>query len=163
MPWEQIIGAASGTTIVLIVGLWLFKIYIESSLNRSEETFRRLFEQQVSIDTDLREKRLAVYKDLWQKMGILSKWPKNEDLTYGTLQQLCREFRDWYFNEGGIFLSSSARKAYGDLQDRLVKVFVKNAADKVEPADYEDIRLQCSVLRSEITNDLLSRKSATAF
>ncbi len=59
MPWEQIIGAASGTTIVLIVGLWLFKTYIESSLKRSEETFRQQLEHMVGIDTDLREKRQA--------------------------------------------------------------------------------------------------------
>ena len=163
MPWEQIIGAASGTTIGLIVGLWLFKTYIESSLRRSEDTFRQLLEQQASIDTDLREKRLTVYKVLWQKMGMLSKWPKNEELTYGDLQQLCREFRDWYFNEGGIFLSSSARKIYGELQERLVNVFEKNAKDKVEITDYEEIRKQFSNLRSEITTDLLSRKPAASF
>ena len=163
MDWEQIIGAASGTTIVLSVGLWLFKSYIESSLKKSEETFRQQLVQVVDIDTDLREKRLAVYKELWRKMGILSRWPKNEGLTYGALQQLCNEFKDWYFNEGGIFLSADARTAYGKLQDRLVQVFEKNAEDKVESTDYEDIRQQCADLRSEITRDLLSRKRASSF
>lgn len=113
----------------------------------------------VRIDENLREKRLAVYKTLWEKTKILPKWPKNPDVTYENLHKFSGELRDWYFDEGGIYLTAESRKAYEVVQDKLSEV-VGDHQDItiISEGDYESIRVSCSSLRTELTRDLQSRK-----
>jgi hypothetical protein len=34
------------------------------------------------IDTDLRQRRIEVYKELWESTALLPKWAKDESVTY---------------------------------------------------------------------------------
>lgn len=70
--------------------------------------------------------------------------------------------RDWYFNEGGIYLSVKSRKSYGDAQDAIQTVLGEHKNEKAPLSDphYEKARKGFSQLRTQLTNDLLSRRSA---
>ena len=157
----------------------------ESSLKRTEEEHRyallRIEEEQKSllrrqeelqksasaftseIDIDLRTKRIGVYSLLWEKTGLLPMWPRNTGLEYEHLDKLTREFRDWYFAQGGMYLSETARDAYFEVQKNMTSILESNPKGHVSDEHYTGIRQRCSALRTELTNDILTRREAPAF
>jgi hypothetical protein len=149
MPWEAILGGATGgVAVALVIAVILLKSLaeklvegaekrFESALKRAEEAHGSLLAAAAMIDTDLRTRRIEVYADLWQKTGLLPQWPRNHELTYQELQHLTSDLRAWYFERGGIYLSTSARKAYGDLQESLESALRDKKAGKVSDLDYE--------------------------
>ncbi len=110
------------------------------------------------IDQSLREIRISVYKDLWRRTGLLPQWPKSPDVTYAKLADFSRDLRHWYFNEGGIYLSTEARTAYGKVQETVTTVLQDAGEGKLTDEQYDRIRETCSLLRTELTRDLLSRR-----
>jgi hypothetical protein len=115
------------------------------------------------IDESLRTDRIAVYKLLWKKTELLPLWPRTKGVTYEKLEKFSAELRDWYFSDGGLFFSTQARQAYEGLQTQLRDVVQQNAGkggEEISPEHYETIRSRCSSLRTELTNDLQSRKRA---
>ena len=132
----------------------------ESALKRAEELHRVLLASATTIDSDLRAHRIEVYCDLWKKTGLLPQWPRNQQLTYSQLQQFTTDLRDWYFERGGMYLSRSAREAYGKVQEALGSVLAESKHGTVSDSDYDAVRTQCSYLRNELTDDLLSRREA---
>lgn len=175
MPWEQLLNGASGVAAIAIVVGVMFAIAI---LNKSADAFGRrldaevqhlvdsrrialegqnkyleltrrlLLERTESVDADLRKNRETVYRSLWKKTAALPQWPRNDGLTYGDLVKMSGQFRDWYFNEGGLYLSKSARDAYGQAQGAITAVTDgRDSATRVNDADYEAIRIHCSNLR----------------
>ena len=172
MPWDKILVGVSGATAVVAVLVVLFlKAAVEksveaagkrfeSALKRAEEFHRSTLAFAAAVDTDLRQRRIPVYAELWEKTGILPKWPRDPQLTYERLRNLTAEFRDWYFKEGGMYLSQGAREGYGNLQDSLSEVLKPEMVGVVSDKDYEAVREKCSALRTELTKDLLSRREA---
>jgi hypothetical protein len=172
MPWEALLGGATGLVAIAIVIAVVFlksateklvdgaEKRFESALRRSEELHRSLLTTATTIDTDLRTHRIEVYAELWKMTGSLPNWPRNLELTYQDLQSLTNELRTWYFERGGMYLSAGARKGYGDVQESLASVLKDKKDGKVSDSDYDAIRAQCSALRSELTRDLLSRREA---
>jgi len=112
------------------------------------------------IDESLRSDRIREYKVLWKKTGLLPKWPRSVNVTYEKLTDLTNELQDWYFDKGGMFLSVQARKAYGDLQEEINRVVTVKSTGQVSKEHYEQVMTRCSALRTELTNDLLSRRRA---
>lgn len=110
------------------------------------------------IDQNLRDSRTNVYKDLWRRTGLLPQWPKSQDVTYAKLTDFSRDLRHWYFNDGGIYLSTEARETYGKVQETVSTVLQDANQGKVTDEHYEQIREVCSQLRTELTHDLLSRR-----
>jgi hypothetical protein len=112
------------------------------------------------VDESLRESRIPVYQVLWIKTSLLPKWPRSKDVTYEMLAQFSVDLRDWYFNQGGMLMSKRARSVYGDLQETIAKVLEKDGRGQMCNTHYDEVRDVCSKLRTELTNDLLSRRSA---
>lgn len=172
MPWEAILGGATGGVAVAIVVAVLFLKSVtekmveaaqkrfESALKRAEELHKSTLAMATTVDTDLRGRRITVYSELWKKTGALPQWPPNRDLTYRDLSDLTAELRKWYFESGGMYLSTTAREAYGAVQESLTTVLGRNEDGKVSDSDYDAIRGKCSALRTELTRDLLSRREA---
>jgi hypothetical protein len=115
-----------------------------------------------NIDESLRSDRVSAYKLLWKKTSLLPLWPRATDVTYERLSDFRRDLRDWYFNDGGWLFSTEARQAYEALQNLLGEVITaEDTADgQIKPQQYDAIRSKCSALRTELTNDLQSRKRA---
>jgi hypothetical protein len=172
MPWEAILGGATGgVAFAVVIAVFFFKSVtekliegaekrFESALRRSESLHQSLLSTATTIDTDLRTHRIEVYAELWKRTGSLPKWPRNLDLDYQELQHLTSDLRKWYFERGGMYLSTTARKAYGDVQEAFASVLKEKKGGTVSEDDYDVIRDQCSALRNELTRDLLSRREA---
>jgi len=169
---ESILGGATGgAAVAILAAVFFFKALVEKVVEgagrRFESKLRQMETVQKSIlatasivDTDLRNRRIQVYTELWRMTGVLPQWPHNAELTYENLSALTGELRKWYFDQGGMYLSDPARTAYGCVQESLDAVLSQRKGEKVSADDYEKIRQQCSKLRSELTNDLLSRREA---
>jgi hypothetical protein len=176
MPWDIILaslGSSSLTAIIIVVlGLTLAQKFMEqrltnatrhfeSSLIKAEEAYRKAVDLNAQIDIHLREQRVKVYAIIWQETGILPRWPRATDVKYADILEFSQNLRSWYFNEqGGMWLSTTARKAYGNLQEANTRILAKRAEGVIEREDYDTILAKCSTLRTELTNDLVSRRAA---
>jgi hypothetical protein len=172
MPWQAILSGATGGVAVAIVLAVLFVTSLtqkivdaaqkrfESALKRAEELHKSTLAMASTVDTDLRGRRITAYTELWKKTGTLPQWPRNRELTYQDLRALTDELRKWYFETGGMYLSTTAQKAYAETQESLTSVLAKDQDGKVSDPDYDSIRGKCSALRAELTGDLLSRREA---
>jgi hypothetical protein len=111
------------------------------------------------LDTETRKERWTVYKALWSSMQAVPKWPRNRELTNGKLLDFSGACRDWYFSTGGFYLSRSAQRAYGRMQQAITDVTqAKDNAAPVDDPEYDRVQEACSALRTQLTRDLLSRQ-----
>ncbi|MEJ8849768.1 hypothetical protein [Variovorax rhizosphaerae] len=173
MSWNELFLALGGVAGVA-AGLTLFaKLVAEKSadaalrrfehtLKLAEENHRVALTLASTVDTELRTQRRAAYILLWSLTGKLPQWPRNDELQYSDLRKLSGDLRDWYFQTGGIYLSESARKVYGTAQERIHAVLAEGRTGPVGKAHYETLRKACSALRTELTEDLLSRRESPA-
>ena|SRR6266566_369205 len=121
-------------------------------------------DSRLKLDEETRKERWEVYKKLWTLTKCVPKWPREENLTYGTLLEFSSTCRDWYFTEGGYHLSRPARKAYGRMQDTLGALLKKKAAGAaVEERDYDRVQQAGSALRTQLTLDLHSRQRGALY
>lgn len=119
-------------------------------------------ELEYKYDTDLRDKRIPQYLALWKLLEDLAKYARPKQLTFDDLYKLTASLRQWYFEQGGLFLSEKSRDTYFALQDAIKEVLdVKGQSGEatVDEATYEDLRKSGSDLRTELTRDVGTRKS----
>ena len=139
------------------------------------------------IDAGLRARRETEYDRLLVLMSAVPAWPPQEGLTYRRLAALERELRAWYFGGGGLIMSRSTRDAFNRLQrgleerriaagERLADARLAEhrlSGGALQPIaavgphvrgvpahardDYDDVQQLCSLVRTEMTEDLLSR------
>lgn len=112
------------------------------------------------IDTDLREKRHDVYRELWTMTKIVPKYPAPNRLEFAALSDFSYTLRDWYFETGGIYMSEAARDRYFEVQEVIQSVQSEKRSPVLEPAQYDRVREACSKLRTELARDLQSRRPA---
>ena len=124
---------------------------------------QNMLSSRTRLDESIRDTRLKVYAVLWQKTGLLPKWPRSKNVTYEKLMALSEEMRNWYFEQGGIYLSSRSRKAYGNAQDAMWAILDKHPTGAITDTEYDAIREKLSAMRTELTEDLLSRRAAPRF
>ena len=86
-------------------------------------------ELQIGYYADLLKQRMEYYLVLWREMRPLPKYPRLEPLSYEKLEQLAGKLRDWYFDGGGMFVSSKARERYFDLMDGLRVLLQKHRSE----------------------------------
>lgn len=116
------------------------------------------------IDENLLQKRDESYKELWNLTGLIPMWPRSINMTYEKLRDLSQGLKNWYFNQGGLYLSEESRSAYGALQKELTRVvggktnpeLTKRLTDK----DYSAVQTKGRDLRKQLTKDLFSRSRA---
>jgi hypothetical protein len=111
------------------------------------------------IDEELRAKRLVAYPALWEATRIASRWPRRT-VGRSELDQLHRTLRDWYYTDGGMFLSETARARYGDLQELIAAAVAHSGApgSQLTWTRYDDLMEACSAMRTAITEDLDTRR-----
>src|SRR4051794_9641766 len=73
---------------------------------------------QAEYDRDLRTRRLKKYLELWPKFAPLAT-TKLEELQTTGVEAFSQELREWYFAEGGVYLSSAAMDVYNLLQTEI--------------------------------------------
>jgi hypothetical protein len=113
----------------------------------------------VGVDETLRRQRLELYPPLWSATAAVPRWPRVE-ITRTALEDLHRTLRSWYFNQGGLFLSDSARARYGDVQELIAALLAPGGdpADVLGSRRYEDLMETISALRTALAADLDTRR-----
>jgi hypothetical protein len=177
MDWQSLL-AGSGIVGALVASLFAaVTSWYNQRLTHELETLQARQEARAAIDVNLRELRLAVYKELWELTGVVPRWPRAaqplaDDVTYEDLRRFSDNLRIWYYTKGGWLLSTEAGEAYTPVQEAICNeddgVLWAEAADgtrairtgPVTAADYDRVHDRCSELRSELTEDLHSRLAA---
>ena len=131
-----------------------------------------ILERRREIAKELIEIRRTAYAQLWRSTGELPRWPRDRGYTYASLATLSAVFRTWYFETGGMYLSRDARERYGAMQQAISDVLEARTGaapgstptdEPLSDFDYDLVLARCSALRSELTDDLLSRRGAGLF
>lgn len=123
------------------------------------ETKRKLV---FDYDADLRKRRIETYSDLWSRLEPLAKYAARSRFSKKDVEQLAESLRAWYFEKGGLFLSTGARGAYFALQDvltRLIEGMGWESPDQenLTPAAREYLRTYGSRLRTSLILDVGTR------
>lgn len=166
VPWQFLGSLSAASAIAVLLAVYVGRKLIdsvenrvnkpfESSLAQAEKLYASRVEVGAQIDQDLRNKREAPYRELWRLTGVLPRWPRAEGITYAKLVKRSAELQEWFFNGGGLYLSTEARKSYGNVQDALNRRLAEDTV--ITNGDYDDIVELFSLLRTELTQDLLSR------
>ncbi len=116
-----------------------------------------------AIDVSLRQQREPAYRELWTQTRLFQPWPPTP-ASYADVGTFRDELTAWYFRGGGLYLSTASQSAYGHLQAAISDVIEAPGTDQqtaeVLDPQWASILGRCSALRTELTNDLLSRRSA---
>jgi hypothetical protein len=117
-------------------------------------------ELEYKYDTDLRDKRIPQYLELWKLLEDLAKYARPKRLTFDDLSTLTASLRQWYFEKGGLFLFDKSRDVYFALQDEIKAALDKSNAPQsdVDEPTYEKLREAGSALRTALTQDVGTRK-----
>ena len=114
-------------------------------------------------DTDLRDKRITQYLELWKLLEDLAKYARPKELTFADLEKLTVSLREWYFQKGGLFLSDNSRDSYFDLQEAIKNVLASHTEGKeqtVPETIFEELRQTGSLLRTVLVRDVGARQEA---
>lgn len=189
LPWNVIVSSTGTSAAITVLIVYIARRMFDQRIERADAAWRRAAELSTGIDVGLRTARETVYAELWCLTGKFPKWPRARDITYADLLGHSKTMQRWYFESGGIYLSSEARKAYGRVQVAIASVlsdkvemalhkdesgednysskgldaidrFVKDGNSVIEDSEYTKVMRRSSSLRTELTNDLLSRRSA---
>jgi hypothetical protein len=137
----------------------------DAMLRQAEVSYKSALDIASAVDSDLRTKRELAYATVWKKTRILPNWPWDQTVTYDQIQTFSTELRDWYYDGGGMYFSSETMTAYRALQDTIWNILEpKVKKDGSLPQEsiidhYGEIREKCSLLRTRMTEDLVSRRS----
>jgi hypothetical protein len=119
-------------------------------------------ELRADYDKHLHQKRLDLYAKLWPKTRPLARFAPRVVLTHRRLLETSDEMRDWYFGEGGIYLSRRSRKPYfrlkKKLQDAIEDERVKANPDaEIDPEMTAKILKAATRLRTSLADDIGAR------
>jgi hypothetical protein len=166
IPWQFFGSLSAASAIAVLLAVYIGRKVIdsvenrvnkpfESSLTRAEKLYASRVDVGAQVDLDLRNKREAPYLQLWRLTRILPRWPRAEGVTYARLVERSTELQGWFFDGGGLYLSTEARAAYGKVQDALNRRTEESGV--ISDDEYDEIVDLFSSLRRELTQDLLSR------
>ncbi|MGH3020821.1 MAG: hypothetical protein ACRDNR_11795 [Gaiellaceae bacterium] len=110
-------------------------------------------------DISLRKDRTGVYRDLWKRLEMLAFYAAPR-VTYDDADKLTRSLREWYFQQGGLFLSERTREPYFDVQRALEGILRQERGSddaQVDEASIGLLRELASRLRTSMTEDVETR------
>ncbi len=112
------------------------------------------------IHEKIHDCRARLYPAAWKISGALPRRPLSA-LQFDKLEQIASDLEAWYYEEGGIYLSGGARRAYSASQDTLHTVINSREDESTLSSEqYAEVRGACSAFRTWLTKDLLSRSRA---
>jgi hypothetical protein len=118
----------------------------------------------VQYDKGLRDKRLELYKQLWPKTEPLGRYGPSHSYTYKVVQAVSLDMQDWYFREGGLFLSKKSRKPYLELKDQIQTIvenpkLANNPDQPIPPEAQRAIVEAARRLRASLADDIHTRNA----
>ena len=77
----------------------------------------------VQIRSDLRNKRIDVYSQLFIEMQELAIFSNRENINHDQLEKIQFQFTNWYYTKkGGLLMSKYSQRAYIDFQTKLKSI-----------------------------------------
>jgi len=144
---------------VLIGG---FAGFVSAIVTYFSTLWKTRLELTVEYDKELQKSRLDAYKKLW---GILDKFAKygREPVSYEVLRQVSIATRDWYFHEGGIYLSRASRTPYFDMKKLMQRALDEKEASTLPTGEIrseflEPIITAGSTLRTRLSDDIGTKR-----
>lgn len=136
---------------------------ISSALTYFSTRSKIRLDMTVEYDKDLHNKRLELYKQLWPKTKPLAEFTRESALTYHIIKTVAEETRDWYFDQGGIYLSKRSRKPYfrlkGLLQDVLDdKAMREDRSLALDTPRADALLAAAGRLRTSLADDIRARR-----
>ncbi len=135
---------------------------ISSALTYFSTRSKIRLDMRVEYDKSLHDKRLELYKQLWPRTAPLARFAPHVILTYNVVKAVSADMRDWYFSEGGIYLSKRSRKPYFALKQQ-----IQHVIDDVARAERPDTQIDdkardlildaASRLRTSLADDIRTR------
>lgn len=117
------------------------------------------FDYKLMVYEELWKKRFDAYKVVFQISSALPLYPESVILSAEELKEVSEKLRDWYFDGGGMLLSNVSRDAYFDVQESIKNILKDGKQNEfISSVDYDAVRNKFSTLRTEFSNDLMSRK-----
>ncbi len=113
---------------------------------------------QLKFDDSLRDLRITRYEQLWKELKPLAKYGRPTALSHEQIADLIAAVTTWYFDTGGLVLSSEAREDYFALQDGL-EFALARPPDELNADDDEFLRVLASRLRTAMTRDVGTRRT----
>ena len=121
-------------------------------------------DMRVEYDKTLHNKRLELYKELWPITKPLGRFVPHFSLTYNIVRKAVTDMHEWYFNEGGIYLSKNSRKPYFHLKEQMLRVIDNERLEATPDARIEDkeacnaILNAATSLRTSLADDIRTRR-----
>jgi hypothetical protein len=121
---------------------------------------------EAKFDASLRALRLQAYPPLWGLVKPLALFGRDGYPGINDLVTLSKSLRDWYFDQGGLYLSETSRNAYFGLQRSLGVLAASDnwsneSLNNLDPETFEHLRLIASRLRTMLTLDVGTRNPFT--
>jgi hypothetical protein len=113
---------------------------------------------QLKFDASLRGLRIGAYKELWKELDALAKYGRPDALSRSKAEDLRDSLRDWYYDSGGLVLSTETRGDYFRLLDGL-ELVINHSTNIMRDADDEFLRVLGSRLRTAMTRDVGTRRT----
>jgi hypothetical protein len=119
----------------------------------------------IEYDKELRQNRLVAYTELWKRLKPLARYSPERPVTYEIAKATSEAMRDWYFDQGGIYLSRVSREPYFELKEVLQKIIddpeLQNSTDTpLRTERLSALHTRATALRNELSNDIGTRRRA---
>jgi len=138
--------------------------FVSAVITYFSTRFKTRLELTVEYDKELQKSRLEAYKKLW---GMLEKFAKygREPLTYEMLRKVSDETRNWYFHEGGIYLTRASRAPYFEMKKRMQRLLEDKTLKGDPSAVIKDEMLSPmldagSSLRTSLSDDIGTKRAS---
>jgi hypothetical protein len=102
----------------------------------------------------VRAQRIEAYPVAWRRTGVVSRWPRT-DADRDHIVRLHEDLRWWYYADGGMYLSTRARKRYEHLQLVLEAFLSRSGAEVAD--HYASLMEAASYFRTGLTTDRETR------
>jgi hypothetical protein len=117
----------------------------------------------VEYDKDLQKSRLAAYALLWGILDKIAKYGREGPVTYDVLREVSNATRDWYFHNGGIYLTRASRKPYFQMKKLMQPILddphrFTNANGNIRKEFLEPIIDAGSALRTSLSDDIGTKR-----
>ena len=118
----------------------------------------------IEYDRALHERRLELYKKLWPMTAPLGRYGTPESYTYQSIENVHLQTSQWYFEEGGLFLSKRSRDPYFRVKN-LMHAALKtndngiNLEQAIPPDARDEIIEAAGQLRNSLADDIHARRA----
>ena len=123
--------------------------------------FKYWYDYKGMVHKELWIKRYDAYKTMFSVLGNFPLYPEKAVVSYNGLYITSRYFKEWFFSEGGMLLSSKTRTRYFKVQKKIQTILEAisktNMDETITVVEYESVRNLMSQFRRAMTDDLMSR------